>query len=362
MSKIQVKDLYKIYGDCSQYALKLAKAGVTRERIFEQIGATIAISGSTFTVKKNEIFVIMGSSGCGKSTLLRSINGLISPTAGKIYVEGKNIAKISEKALRHIRRFHISMVFQQFSLLPHRTVADNIALGIEIQGLPLVTQSQRIEKAINLVGLKGNEMKAIQDLSGGMRQRVGLARALATNSDILLMDEAFSALDPLLRIQLQDELIGIQKKTNKSIIFITHDLDEALKLGSSIAIMRDGKIIQIGTPEEILTNPANEYVNSFTKHVDRSRIITAYSILQKIETAFIQETIHIATKRMQRNNFSNLFIIDDNGCFCGYITMKDILKLNKQQLKYRTIASVIKKSIKTTLPETSIKKLVSCFT
>src|SRR5690606_32825885 len=254
--------------------------GASREEV-TKLGATPAVIDASFEVQPGEIFVVMGLSGSGKSTLIRMLNGLWTPTAGSVYVDDVDIAKIDAAKLRQVRQQKISMVFQHFALLPHRTVLENAAYALDIQGVSKEERRAKAVEALELVGLKGWEDKYPAQLSGGMKQRVGLARALAAGSDIMLMDEAFSALDPLIRREMQDQLVELQASLNKTIVFITHDLNEAMRLGDRIAVMRDGRIVQIGTAEEVLNDPANDYVAQFVADVDRTRVLTASSVMAK---------------------------------------------------------------------------------
>ena len=268
MSKVRVKNLYKIYGQKPKKALELVRQGISKDELLKKTGNGIGINDASFDVEAGEIFVVMGLSGSGKSTLIRCLNRLIEPTDGEILIDGQNIVGCDESVLLEVRRKKVAMVFQHFALFPHRTVAENVAYGLEVQGESLETREPKAYEALEMVGLKGYETSMPDELSGGMQQRVGLARALATEADILLMDEAFSALDPLIRAEMQDELIALQERMKKTIIFITHDLDEALKIGDRIAIMKEGEIVQIGTPEEILDKPADDYVRAFIKDVE----------------------------------------------------------------------------------------------
>jgi len=270
--------LYKVFGRRPKDAVKKLQDGVSRS----ELGAheTAAVIDASFDVKKGEIFVVMGLSGSGKSTLIRTLNGLLDPTSGSVTVNGIDISDVSPSKLREVRQKNVSMVFQHFALFPHRTVLDNAAYGLEVQGIPRAERLERALKIVNIVGLDGWADKYPSELSGGMQQRVGLARALATETDILLMDEAFSALDPLIRREMQEQLLELQAELGKTIIFITHDLNEAMFLGDRIAVMRDGRIVQIGTPEDILTDPANDYVAQFVQDVDRARVLTAATVME----------------------------------------------------------------------------------
>ncbi|WP_454889185.1 quaternary amine ABC transporter ATP-binding protein [Serratia quinivorans] len=265
MNKIEIKNVYKIFGHKTAAALAMSQQGKTKQEVQAATDCVIGVHDLSMSIEAGEIFVIMGLSGSGKSTLVRHFNRLIDPTSGQILVDGEDILRYDEKQLEHFRRHKISMVFQSFGLLPHKTVLDNVAYGLKVRGETKEVYQERALHWINTVGLKGYEKSYPHQLSGGMRQRVGLARALATDTDIILLDEAFSALDPLIRAEMQDQLLALQKELHKTLVFITHDLDEAARIGNRIAILKDGKLIQVGTPQEILNNPADEYVNRFVQ-------------------------------------------------------------------------------------------------
>ncbi|AMB86526.1 hypothetical protein AWM79_14940 [Pseudomonas agarici] len=265
VSKIEVKNVFKIFGTRASDALNLIHQGKTKDQVLAETGCVVGVNDLSLTIGTGEIFVIMGLSGSGKSTLVRHFNRLIDPTSGVILVDGVDILQHDMQALREFRRHKISMVFQSFGLLPHKTVQENVAYGLKVRGESKELCVERSQHWINTVGLKGYENKYPHQLSGGMRQRVGLARALAADTDIILMDEAFSALDPLIRAEMQDQLLELQKSLHKTLVFITHDLDEAVRIGNRIAILKDGKLIQVGTPKEILHSPADEYVNRFVQ-------------------------------------------------------------------------------------------------
>ncbi|RYM68709.1 quaternary amine ABC transporter ATP-binding protein [Serratia liquefaciens] len=265
MNKIEIKNVYKIFGHKTAAALELSQQGKTKQEVQAATDCVIGVHDLSMSIEAGEIFVIMGLSGSGKSTLVRHFNRLIDPTSGQILVDGEDILRYDEKQLEHFRRHKISMVFQSFGLLPHKTVLDNVGYGLKVRGENKEVYQERALHWINTVGLKGYEKSYPHQLSGGMRQRVGLARALATDTDIILLDEAFSALDPLIRAEMQDQLLALQKELYKTLVFITHDLDEAVRIGNRIAILKDGKLIQVGTPQDILNNPADEYVNRFVQ-------------------------------------------------------------------------------------------------
>ncbi len=271
---IEIEGLFKLFGDHPQQIMPMVRAGRTKEQILADTGHTLGLRDINLRIDKGKIFVIMGLSGCGKSTLIRHFNRLIDPTEGKIQIDGVDVMKLSARELVQFRRHRMSMVFQRFGLMPHRTVIENVSYGLTIQGVDRPTCLQQATQWLEAVGLSGYEAQYPSQLSGGQQQRVGLARALCTNTDILLMDEAFSALDPLIRSEMQDQLMALQERLHKTIIFITHDLDEALRLGDRIAILKDGELVQVGEPAEILQHPADDYVAAFVKNVTRARDLT----------------------------------------------------------------------------------------
>ncbi|GCD47069.1 quaternary amine ABC transporter ATP-binding protein [Streptomyces paromomycinus] len=278
MARLQAEHVYKVFGRRPEDAVRRLEDGASREELRAD-GTTAAVIDASFSVDEGQIFVVMGLSGSGKSTLLRTLNGLLEPTAGSVRFDGQDLTSLSDRELRKVRSEKISMVFQHFALFPHRSVLENAAYGLEVQGVPRAEREKRATEALHLAGLEGWEKSWPDELSGGMQQRVGLARALATDADLLLMDESFSALDPLIRRDMQDQLLELQKTLKKTIVFITHDLNEAMRLGDRIAVMRDGRIVQIGSAEDILLRPANDYVASFIQDVDRSRVLTAGAIM-----------------------------------------------------------------------------------
>lgn len=287
--KIAVKNLFKVFGKRPSEAMELLADGLDKDTIFERTGQTIGVLDASFTIREGEIFVIMGLSGSGKSTMVRMFNRLIEPTAGTIEIDGQDITKLDGPALRKLRRDTVSMVFQSFALLPHLKVIDNVAFGLELGGMERAERHARAIAALEQVGLAANAQSYPDQLSGGMQQRVGLARALAADPPILLMDEAFSALDPLIRTEMQDELLRLQEENKRTIIFISHDLDEAMRIGDRIAIMQGGVVVQVGTPEEILKKPANDYVRSFFRGVDVSKVLTAKDIARRTQVTLIDK-------------------------------------------------------------------------
>jgi glycine betaine/proline transport system ATP-binding protein len=319
---IQVKDLYKVFGDKPEGVMPMVKAGKSKDEILAETGHTVGLKEIDLEIKRGEIFVIMGLSGSGKSTLIRHFNRLIEPTAGEIIVEGTDVMKLNTKELEQFRRHKMSMVFQRFGLMPHYTVLDNVAYGLKIQGVDKTVREQKAVEWLETVGLKGYEEQYPNQLSGGQQQRVGLARALCTDAEILLMDEAFSALDPLIRSEMQDQLIELQHKLNKTIIFITHDLDEALRLGDRIAILKDGLLVQQGEPEEILLNPADEYVEAFVKDVNRARALTVETVMKEPEHRITAETIGEALKEMKKGAYEYGYVVNDSGSYQGTVTQE----------------------------------------
>ncbi|NLG34186.1 MAG: glycine betaine/L-proline ABC transporter ATP-binding protein [Lentisphaerae bacterium] len=354
---IEARALYKIFGPRPGEARRMADAGRTRAAILKKTGCTPAVVNASFGIEQSETFVIMGLSGSGKSTLLRLLNRLIEPTYGDLFIDGANIAELDRAALRDLRRRKFAMVFQHFGLLPHRNVVQNVEFGLEIQNVAANVRRKKAMEAIEIVGLGGYEQSAVSELSGGMQQRVGLARALATDPEILLMDEAFSALDPLIRTQMQDELAELQARLHKTVVFITHDLDEALKLGDRIAIMKDGVIDQIGTPEGILTEPATDYVRTFVENVDRSKVLTAGSIMKRTAVAVThKDGPHQAVRNMQQNNLSSLFVLDHDRRFLGMVTIDDALA--EAQKGGRDLTPILQRDFPTVALDTSLRDMI----
>ncbi|GBG55679.1 glycine/betaine ABC transporter ATP-binding protein [Sporomusaceae bacterium FL31] len=357
MAKIEVRNIYKIFGQQPETVWPFIERGVSKKDILEQTGHTVGINNVSFHVNQGEIFVVMGLSGCGKSTLIRCLNRLIEPSAGAILIDGQNILESGTEQLLEIRRKKIAMVFQKFALLPHRDICSNVEYGLEVQGVDVVKRREKALQAIELVGLKGYENSMPDQLSGGMQQRVGLARALATNPDILLMDEAFSALDPLIRKEMQGELLELQAKMHKTIVFITHDLDEALKIGDRVAMMRDGQVVQIGTPEEILTQPADEYVRDFVQGVDRTKVLTAGSIMKRPEPLVLpKDGPRVAVRRMQEENISSIYVVNAQRHFMGIVRVDEAIQLVSQGK--HDLSEIIVTDVPLTSPETPIIDLL----
>ncbi|MDR6998887.1 glycine betaine/L-proline ABC transporter ATP-binding protein [Neobacillus niacini] len=351
--KIQVRNVTKVFGK-SKTALQLLKEGESKQSILKKTGSTVGVNQANFEVEAGEIFVIMGLSGSGKSTLVRLINRLIEPTSGEVLIDGKDIVKMNKEQLRGVRRKKISMVFQKFALLPHRTVLENTEYGLEVQGVAKETRKQKALDALKLVGLEGYENQYPKQLSGGMQQRVGLARALANDADILLMDEAFSALDPLIRKDMQDELLELQATMKKTIVFITHDLDEALRIGDRIALMKDGSIVQIGTPEEILINPSNDYVERFVEDVDLSKVLTAGHVMKRAESVSIEKGPRVALKMMKELGISSIYVVDKKKTLLGAITASDA----KEALERGALLqNILQSDVSTVAPDTLLTDL-----
>jgi len=332
--KLVVQGLYKIFGDHPDRALKMLRDGQDKSEIFEKTGQTVGVMDATFTVNEGEIFVIMGLSGSGKSTLVRLLNRLIEPTAGEILVNGRDITAMSQSELRQMRRRDMAMVFQSFALMPHLKVIDNAAFGLELGGTPRAERHARALEALEAVGLKAWADSYPGELSGGMQQRVGLARALANDPSVLLMDEAFSALDPLIRSEMQDELLRLQSEQARTIVFISHDLDEAMRIGDRIAIMEGGRIIQIGTPDEILRNPADDYVASFFRGVDVSKVLTAGAICRRplLEVAErADQGVRTAAQRLKAHDFDHAVVVDRKRRYLGMVSVDSLARTLKDE-------------------------------
>jgi len=335
--KIVVKNLYKVFGKNPQKAMKLLNEGVPKSEIFDRTEQVVGVCDASFSVKEGEIFVVMGLSGSGKSTLVRLLNRLIEPTSGQVLVDGKDIAKMSDKELMDLRRRDMSMVFQSFALMPHLNVVDNASFGLELSGAPLEERHERAMKALAQVGLEAFAHSYPDELSGGMQQRVGLARALANDPGVMLMDEAFSALDPLIRSEMQDELLNLQEKDRRTIIFISHDLDEAMRIGDRIAIMEGGRVVQVGTPEEILNNPADEYVESFFRGVNVSTVLSAKDIARKSQVTVIGRAgvgLRTALEELRQEDRTYGYILGKNRRLAGVVSaksLKDAIKVDPTQ-------------------------------
>ena len=336
MSKIEINNVYKIFGSNPKSILPMVKDGASKEEILDKTGHTVGLDNVTLKIEEGEIFVCMGLSGSGKSTLIRHLNRLIDPTDGEIIVEGTNVMNLNKQQLIEFRRHKMSMVFQRFGLFPHRTVIDNVGYGLEMQGIAEAERKKTAMEKIEAVGLSGFENQFPAQLSGGMQQRVGLARALANDTDIMLMDEAFSALDPLIRSDMQKQLIDLQSELKKTIVFITHDLDESLRLGDHIGILNHGKLVQVGTPVDIIMNPADDYVKAFVKDVNRTKVIKAKTIMKSKENVNGIDKNNLVTVKEDQfiEEFlpqvvctnANCEVVDKSGNVTGYITNKELQK------------------------------------
>ncbi|CAM2816181.1 glycine betaine L-proline ABC transporter ATPase [Fructilactobacillus fructivorans] len=354
--KIKVNHITKIFGPHVKKAQELLSKGEDKAQILDETGSTVGVDNATFSIKNNEIFVIMGLSGSGKSTMLRMFNRLIDPTSGAIYLDGKDIMKFDKKQLLDLRRKKMSMVFQGFGLLPNRTILENAAFGLEVQDVKKEERDKKAHESLEMVGLHGYDDSYPGELSGGMQQRVGLARAITNDPDILLMDEAFSALDPLNRREMQNELLELQRKLHKTIIFISHNLNEALRVGDRIMMMHDGDVIQVDTPEDLLDHPKNEYVKKFIENVDRSKILTAYNVMVKPNTVNIdKDGPKLALRRMKEDQISSIFVVDSDNHFVGIVDADDANEMIDKNEK--DLHTALKTDVPTTAPDTPIGDL-----
>ncbi|QGU00268.1 Mg/Co/Ni transporter MgtE, CBS domain-containing [Candidatus Syntrophocurvum alkaliphilum] len=356
MEKIKVENLTKIYGPSPKSVLKQLNKGISKEKILKDRGHTIGVHNASFTIEEEETFVIMGLSGSGKSTLIRCLNLLNKPTTGSIYIDGEDITKYNKAKLKELRQNKMAMVFQNFGLFTHMTVMENVEYGLSVKKNPKEERQKVVLDVLKVVGLEGWEYHYPHELSGGMQQRVGLARALAQDPSILLMDEPFSALDPLIRRDMQLELIDLQTKLQKTIVFITHDINEAFKLGDRVAIMKDGIIEQIGTPEEILAEPASDYIKDFLQDIDRSKVLQAKNIMVKPSAmTFINSGPRVALQEMRANNISSIFVVNKNRELKGIVTVDDAIDAIKNNY---TLEQILKHDYFTTEPEAYIQDLI----
>ena len=354
---LNVRNLYKLYGMEKGTATRLKKSGVDKDEIFKKTGVTIAIWNVSMDIVKGEIFVIIGLSGSGKSTLVRCLNMLNKPTSGQILFEGRDISKFNKKELADYRKNKVSMVFQNFGLMSHRDVMGNVEYGLEIKGIPKSRRQIKSREMISMVGLEGLEHEPITSLSGGMKQRVGLARALANDPEILLMDEPFSALDPLVRKDMQFELLSIQRKLEKTVVFITHDINEAFKLGDKVAIMQDGELIQTATPEEMNENPANDYVKQFIESADKTQVISVKNVMITPNSIVrMKDSLNYAINMMKSNSVSSAYVVAEKMRLQGVITIDDAVRANKEKL---TIPDILIRDIATTSPDALLSDIIS---
>jgi len=327
--KIVLDDVFKIFGPSPEEAIRLLDEGLDKDEIFKRTKTTIGVQHATFAIQDGEIFVVMGLSGSGKSTLVRMLNRLIEPSAGTISIDGRDVTRLNKRELIELRRRDMSMVFQSFALMPHQTVLQNAAFGLEVAGAPAARQRERAMEALQAVGLAAYANSYPGELSGGMKQRVGLARALANDPSIMLMDEAFSALDPLIRTEMQDELLRLQQEHSRTVVFISHDLDEAMRIGDRIAIMQDGMVVQVGTPEEIVKRPANDYVRSFFRNVDVSHVFTAADIARMTQVTLIERpgvSVRAALEMLREHDREVGIVLDRNRAYQGMVSADTLLK------------------------------------
>jgi glycine betaine/proline transport system ATP-binding protein len=355
-TQVKVENVSKIFGSRPKSAIPLIKEGKTKDEILEETNHTVGVYDASFEINKGEVFVIMGLSGSGKSTLIRCFNMLNRPTTGSIYVDDEDVVKYSASQLKKYRQEKVAMVFQHFGLFSHRTILTNVEYGLEIRGISKEERQKIAMKNIENVGLKGYENKFPDELSGGMQQRVGLARALANDPDILLMDEPFSALDPLIRREMQLELLDLQERLQKTIIFITHDVNEAFKLGDRVAVMKDGRVVQVGTPEEIIEAPANDYISDFIKDIDRSKVFQAEHIMTKPNALVsLKDGLNVAVKEMKENGISSVFVVDRGRHLKGIVTIDDAIKGIKEK---QTLEEVMKEDITSVKPDEFVSDLI----
>ena len=358
MAKISIQNISKVFGPQPDHALELAAQGASRADILRKTRTTVALRGISLDITDSELLVIMGLSGSGKSTLLRCLNGLIMPSTGRILVDDADITTMNAKGLRHVRQRCFGMVFQNFALFPHRTVLQNTAFGLEVMGVSEAQRLKKSEEMLERVGLTQWKNSYPGELSGGMKQRVGLARALALEPEVLLMDEAFSALDPLIRQEMQDELLLLQEDIQKTIVFITHDLNEAFRLGDRIVLLQDGAVVQTGTPEEILQAPANEYVARFVASADASQVLTAASVMKRSEDTAVLglDGPRAVLRKMRVHSIASLFVLDRHRRFVGILNADEAETMISQGRS--DISEIIHTDIVTVTPDTPVTELV----
>ena len=350
------RNLWKVFGDGARDLADSIDPDLSREEVLAQTGCVLAVRDVSFYVREGETFVIMGLSGSGKSTLVRCLGRLIEPTRGQVLIDGEDLLAMNKKQLRELRRHKMGMVFQHFGNFPHKRVLDNVVYGLQIQGINKTTQQKRAAEVIEMVGLSGWEKRYPHELSGGMQQRVGLARALAVNPQILLFDEPFSALDPLIRRDMQDQLVGLQQLVQKTMVFITHDFLEALKVGDRVAIMKDGEFVQIGMPEELVSNPINDYVRDFTRDVPRSKVITARSVMTPPRVyATADEGLADLVNKLAAQQCESAVVVDGQDRFIGTVHLAD---LPTSWVAHSSVASVMRDSCAVVEPDTRLERLI----
>ncbi len=363
--RVVVKNLYKVFGPNPDRAFEYINQGLGKDEVFEKTGLTIGVQNANFTVHTGEIFVVMGLSGSGKSTLVRMINRLIEPTSGQVFVEGKDVATMSREELIKLRRENMSMVFQSFALMPHMTVEENVSFGLEIAGYSEEERKRRSAKVLEQVGLKAYGRSYPSELSGGMQQRVGLARGLAGDPSLMLMDEAFSALDPLIRTEMQDELLKLQEEDPRTIMFISHDLDEAMRIGDRIAMMEGGRIVQVGTPEEILKNPADEYVRAFFRGVDPTNVLSAGDIVRDNQVTIVYkegESYRTALERLQSQDRDFGYVLDKQHRFKGVISADKIRQALESETKTGDLSDAFLSDVKTVTLDMPLQDMLPIIT
>lgn len=357
---LSIKNLTKLYGNEKNRAIKMKKSGMDKDEIYKKTGVTIALWDVSLDIKKGETFVIIGLSGSGKSTLVRCFNLLNKPTSGQMFYEGKRIGLYNRKELNDYRRNKISMVFQNFGLMSHRDVLGNVEYGLEVKGVPKQERVKKAKEMIDMVGLEGLEHEPISSLSGGMKQRVGIARALANDPEVLLMDEPFSALDPLVRKDMQFELLSIQRTLDKTIIFITHDINEAFKIGDRVAIMKDGEVIQVATPEEMSSNPKNDYVKQFIDTADKSQVISVKNVMVTPNSIVrLKDSPNYAINTMRSNGVSSAYVVGEKMRLYGVVTIDDAVRASKEGL---SLSDILIKDINTTLPDAHLSDIIQMAT
>lgn len=349
---LDVKNLSKLYGFNRADAARMMREGADKETVHRKTGATVALWDVNLQIRRGEIFVVIGLSGSGKSTVVRCLNRLIRPSAGSVLYKNRDIMKLSRAEIRDFRRNQMSMVFQSFGLMSHRDVLGNVGYGLEVRGMPKADREARALSLIRMVGLEGWERQSCESLSGGMRQRVGIARALANDPEILLMDEPFSALDPLVRRDMQFELLKIQRKLGMTVVFITHDIDEAFKLGDTVAIMEGGRVVQVDAPERMSANPANDYVRKFIDSADRSRVLTVQSVMiTPTSLARVNDRPLRAIEIMRKNAFSTVYVVDHSLRLQGILTINDAVRAHRE---HKTIPEVMLTNLETVSPDATV--------
>ena len=358
VTRLVCQNLWKVFGDGAEELAESIEPGQSREDVLNESGRVIAVRDVSFDVSEGETFVIMGLSGSGKSTLVRCLSRLIEPTRGEVLIDGEDLLGMGKQQLREVRRHKLGMVFQHFGNFPHKRVIENVVYGLQVQGIDKDTQRSRAEEVIELVGLSGWEQRYPHELSGGMQQRIGLARALAVDPEILLFDEPFSALDPLIRREMQDQLIGLQRLVKKTMVFITHDFLEAIKLGDRVAIMKDGEFVQVGTPEELVSNPIDEYVRDFTRDVPRSKVLTARSVMtEPLVSVMADQSLSDLVYELNLHDCESAVVVDANGNFLGTVDLDDVPRNGASA--HSSVASCMQDSCPVTEADTLLEQLIS---